>query len=176
MSYIHQIFYELFQMCLSNLWEQCVSSHLISNIRNGNRTNLKLRFGDKKRKYPGVHQQLLAIFFLLHLVLVLLKKLFHIILGWIWCNTSFYKHFSCPFLAFPMGTVSFFYQHQYNFFPCFSTLLDRSNYLPCLTESETCAHIVRPALTYQEIYWTTMPDTKKSCYIRIYIEKRADAL
>ena len=35
---------------------------------------------------------------------------------------------------------------------CLSSLVDRSNYLLCRTESETCPHIVRPALQHQEIY------------------------
>ena len=43
---------------------------------------------------------------------------------------------------------------------CLSSLVDRSNYLLCRTESETCPHNVRPALQHQEIFLTAMPDTK----------------
>ena len=158
-------------MCLFNLWEQCVSSDLIINIRNGNRRCHRLRFGGKR----GNTRASISSFCRSSSSCISSSSSWKIMshyFGLILVQHQFLWTFFCPFLAFPMGTVSFFCRNQYNFSPCFSTLLDRSNYLPCLTESETCRHIVRPALTYQEIYWTTMPDTKKCCYIRIYIEKR----
>ena len=85
------------------------------------------------------------------------------------------QHFSQKYMWF--GFMSIFQQKMfaiygifnricfYFCFPiilplCLSSLVDRSNYLLCRTESETCPHIVRPALQHQEIYWTTMPDTK----------------